>query len=395
MLTLVRCQSRMLSHAGAGLLTAGLLIAFSASSASAAPSSFSCRASAARAGALGNLSVEPVIANSADQPCVPDSRRVLTPTSIAGLVTVNALSAATATPEMGVSANASVTSPSINLPGLAISANVLSASAAYACHAGQAVPAGFSQVVGLTVNGTAISVPAGNQPVTVPLGPLGSLVLNQTVQDSSSLTQRALALTTPLATVVLAEATVDQSGSPCALGNNGGGGGGNNGGGGSGGGSGGGPVLTVSGGSPGTVPGGGSLPVTTRTHNKGHKTASRERTCVKLSTHSHLKAAPGARRTGKRVYCWPYRDLPAGGSERHRLRIRVSGVCGRYMYAILYTEARGVKRVVARLYTHVACKPKPRLDCDQDRDFNDTQALCNEYAYLKAHHRPWPYSNRV
>ncbi len=279
-----------------------------------------------------------VPANSADQPCVPDSRSTLSPTSVAGIVTANALSASTVTPELGVGAGASVTRPSISLPGLAISANVLSATATYGCQAGQPVPGGGSQVVGLTINGTAISVPAGPGPVTIPLGALGSLTLNQTVQTSNSLTHRALALTTPVASVVIAEATVDLSGSPCAISSGGGGGGGGTGG--TGGGSGGGPVLTVTGTSPGRVPTGGTFPVALRTHNKGKKTATRERTCVKLSSHTRLKSAPGAHRVSAKVYCWPYRNLRAKGTERHTLRVRISGVCGRYMYALLYTGQR-------------------------------------------------------
>lgn len=172
------------------------------------------------------------------------------------------------------------------------------------------------------------------------------------------------------------------------------GGGGGGGTGGTGGGSGEGPVLTVTGTSPGRVPTGGTFPVALRTHNKGKKTATRERTCVKLSSHTRLKSAPGAHRVSAKVYCWPYRNLRAKGTERHTLRVRISGVCGRYMYALLYTQANGVKRVIARLHTRVNCA-KPRLDCDHDTDFNDTQAICNEYGFFLAHHRPWPYSNKI
>jgi hypothetical protein len=81
------------------------------------------------------------------------------------------------------------------------------------------VPTGSSRVVNLTVNGQTIALPAENAPVTQalpgPLAALGTLSLNQTVQEPNQITQRALFLTTPLGDVVIGEAIADFTGNPC------------------------------------------------------------------------------------------------------------------------------------------------------------------------------------
>ncbi len=191
-------------------------------------SDFSCRASAVRVNLKQPAPVllEPIVANAPGAPCRAESAEILNPTTI-GPVTVDAanadtvqtpadLAAAPAANGDNATATVSVTNPRIELTGLAIAATVLSARASYTCQNGQPVPAGSSVVTNLTVNGQTIAIPADNAPFTLDLGPLGSLNLNQTVQEPNRITQRALFLTTPLVDVVIAEAIADFTGNPCA-----------------------------------------------------------------------------------------------------------------------------------------------------------------------------------
>ena len=216
---------------GGALTAAGtLLFLCLTGSAAAAPraggADFSCRASAIRVATKlpVALTLEPFVANAADAPCVPEAAGLLDPTAV-GPVTVDVVSATTtmtpanlasAPPANGdnATARASVTNPVIALPGLAISAAVLTATASYTCQNGQPVPGGVPVVTNLVVNGVSVAVPPG--PFSVPLGPLGSLELNQTVQEPNRITTRAFNLTTPAVDIVIAEATADLSGNPCA-----------------------------------------------------------------------------------------------------------------------------------------------------------------------------------
>lgn len=203
-----------------------LVIGTFAAAAQAAPrpdgSDFSCRASALRV--VAGTTIEPVVANAPDSPCAPASDSIVN-TTTAGPVTVDVALAATdqkpanlasapAAEGDNATAGSSVSNPVIALPGLAISASVLTATAAYTCTNGQPVPSGSTVVTNLTVNGTTIPVLGG--PQTVPLGPLGNLFLNQTVQEPNRITTRALNLDTPVVDIVIAEAIADIKGNPCA-----------------------------------------------------------------------------------------------------------------------------------------------------------------------------------
>ena len=216
-----------------GFICASVALLALAPAALAAPrpggADFSCRASVFRVALKVPVAqtLEPFIANAPDAPCVPDRAGLFNPTPV-GPVTVDIASAettqtpanlATAPAANGdnATARASVTNPVIALPGAAISAAVLNANAAYTCQGGQSVPTASTTVTGLIVNGTAVSVPPGNAPLTIPLGPAGSLTLNQIVQEPNRVTARALVLTTPVTDVVIAEAIVDILGNPCAL----------------------------------------------------------------------------------------------------------------------------------------------------------------------------------
>ena len=224
---------------GRTLRVAGLAVTTIAVAAAALPSvalaqradgsTFSCRASALRVDVKSPLdlaAIEPIVANRENAPCRPASAAILTPTTV-GPVTVDAAAARTTqTPaDLGsapaaegdnATSTAEVTNPVITLDGLVISATVLRATASYTCRAGQPVPMGSSVVTNLVVNGQAITLPANNAPFTLDLGPgLGSLSLNQTVQEPNRITQRAFSLTTPIADVVFAEAIADFTGNPC------------------------------------------------------------------------------------------------------------------------------------------------------------------------------------
>ncbi len=193
-------------------------------------SAFSCRASAARVALAGGVpAIEPFVANKADSPCKTDSADVLTPTTIGPLM-ANAVNVSTtqrpptlttAPLQNGDNATASstVTNPTLTLGALVVHADVLTAQAAYTCQNGTPMASNSGQVAGLTINGQSITVPPGNPPnQTVPLGPLGSLVLNQVdTSQPGRITRRAVALTTPLGTVVISEATADIAGNPCAI----------------------------------------------------------------------------------------------------------------------------------------------------------------------------------
>jgi len=209
-----------------GLAGIGLM---APATASAVPpgSGFSCRASAARVALTGVPTIEPFVANAADKPCAAGSANVVTPTAI-GPLNVNVVNVSTSqTPAtLGsaslangdhASAASTVTNPTVTLGALIVHADVLTATAAYTCQNGAPVASNSGQVVGLTINGQATSVPPGDNQ-SISLGPLGTLVLNQV--DTSvpgRVTRRAIDLTTPLGTVVISEATADISGNPCAV----------------------------------------------------------------------------------------------------------------------------------------------------------------------------------
>ncbi len=191
-------------------------------------STFSCRASALRADVNQPLDlpvVEPTVANPENAPCRPDFDSIIEPTTVGPVMVNLAVARTTQTPaDLGsapaaegdnATSAAGVTKPVITLGALVISADVLSARASYTCRAGQPVPMGSSVVENLVVGGQAITLPPNNAPFTLDLGPLGSLSLNQTVQEPNRITQRAFFLTTPLGEVVIAEAIADFTGNPC------------------------------------------------------------------------------------------------------------------------------------------------------------------------------------
>ena len=94
-------------------------------------------------------------------------------------------------------------------------------------------PQSSSQVVNLKIGAGAPITSSG--PVTLPIGGLADVELNQTITTATSVTQRAVDITVLSgvdagANIVLGEASAGISGNPCSTDGTGGGGGGNGGG---------------------------------------------------------------------------------------------------------------------------------------------------------------------
>jgi hypothetical protein len=209
---------------------AGALAGAATASAQTTAAEFSCRASAARVSLPATAPlldpppvVEPFVANKADAPCRDDNQHVLAPTTALTVVTADLVDATTtAAPKtpaaegQGVSSIASVTHPKIALPGLTIAADVLEATATAKCVGGKPALASDGKVVQLTINGNAQAIPPDDNQ-QIPLGPLGTLTLNQVdTTTDGTLVRRALHLESPLGTVAIAEAKVGITGAVCA-----------------------------------------------------------------------------------------------------------------------------------------------------------------------------------
>lgn len=191
---------------------------------------FSCSATALR---VAGLTVAE--ANPANLPCADDAETVVDASLNAGLIRVGA-EALTATTDLtpddqqtapepgdGPHSRAAVETTFIRTLGVNIEIGAVEANAAATCVAGDdgLAPAftGTSHVASLRINGLPVTV--GSAPLTIPLL-IGSLKLNSQTLVNGVLTQRAIALETPLTSVVVAEAKADihgtsthPGGSPC------------------------------------------------------------------------------------------------------------------------------------------------------------------------------------
>ncbi|HET7487181.1 MAG TPA: hypothetical protein VFJ85_04585 [Acidimicrobiales bacterium] len=214
--------------AGAGALPAG---AKGAPSGGGTSGSFSCRASVVRvtgAGLLSGTDVDLNTANPAGTPCADASAGLLNQqVSVDGGTTLqlraDLLVSTTDGPGQGY-AHAGVANLSLDVLGLHIAADVLSAEAtAGPCPgtglASESVVARVNVTDSLGVT-TTVDVPAGQQHVEVSLTALGlgvlQLHLNETTTTGSQVTQRALWLHSDLiGDVVVGEAMAGVQGSPC------------------------------------------------------------------------------------------------------------------------------------------------------------------------------------
>jgi len=184
---------------------------------------FSCSASALRVTLLGNVLLEPVVANPNNVPCVDDNASLLELVSPLGLpLEASVLSASTDARANGGSAESSVAQAAIGPVGAPlpvelplITAEVLSSSADVTCENGKPVFSSDGTVARLTVGGVEIEIPDNGAPFTLNLG-VAQLYLNRVISTPTSITRRALQLTVPgLADVVIAESIADVHGKPC------------------------------------------------------------------------------------------------------------------------------------------------------------------------------------
>lgn len=200
----------------AGLVSAACALALP-SLAPAADGTFSgCRASAASIQLLNSTPIETTVANAPGSPCIAETKSAGTPAS-GGTVSLGASSATTLVNTGGSSADARVADVGLNIaPGVAVGVSAVNAQASWSCVAGVPVPAGHSQVAGVTLLGATINIVAPDAPLTVNLG-IAVLKLNQRVVTATSVTQTALELSIPLlgTRVVLGQSTASISGNPC------------------------------------------------------------------------------------------------------------------------------------------------------------------------------------
>lgn len=180
---------------------------------------FSCTASALRVTTaplflLPGSTIEPIVANPKDEPCVDDSTGLVGPI-VAGRVTINgvAIARTDATPAGG-HAESYVTNASVAL-GPGITGEVLSSSTDVSCVNGQPSFSSSGEVVNVAVGGTVVQIPANQGTVTIDIPLVGTLYLNQVVTTPTSITRRALFLDTALVDVVIAESKSNVEGNPC------------------------------------------------------------------------------------------------------------------------------------------------------------------------------------
>ncbi len=194
------------------------------STSTATTGNFTCRASLVRGEGL--IEIEPVVANPENDPCVAEDVALidpLNPLTLGSLGNVRALFAQTTVGPGGSQAQSGAATANLSVGGITVNAAALTSMASASC-TGSPTPAlsGNSTVLFAQINGqTFVNV---SDPVTIPLGPLGTVYLNQQTTTSDSVTQRALRVETPLETVTVAESIADFNGEPCQNGNGGGGG---------------------------------------------------------------------------------------------------------------------------------------------------------------------------
>ena len=222
-----RPYSRLRTHqAVVGVLTAtlgaGLLVAATSTPASAATPGFSCRGSALRTSgfAFPPANQEPVVANDANAPCATESDELLD-FAVPDVASAQTLNASTD----GATRSAAASVEEAALLGSITAISLAAEASTPGCQPGvftQPVPTGSSTVARVQI-GAGEPMLNVDDPVVIPLGPggaAGTLYLNRqtvvTVDDTTTLTQQALFLDSPLGDVVLGEAKANVTGNPCA-----------------------------------------------------------------------------------------------------------------------------------------------------------------------------------
>jgi hypothetical protein len=133
---------------------------------------------------------------------------------VAGLLTVDVLSASTS--GSGSSSQSQASVASVNLLGGLVAADVVKSNTSATCSGGQASTSGSSEIVGLVVAGLPVLILNPNLAISLPGGL--SLIVNEQTSSSSggnsgSMTVNALHITGPSIDIVVSSA---QSGITCA-----------------------------------------------------------------------------------------------------------------------------------------------------------------------------------
>lgn len=185
---------------------------------------FTCRASALREVGKGLLAgvgtIEPVVANAPNVPCLnatagPQSVVVDPPQGYPMFGAVARVASALTGTDNGQDARAATVVGSVSPTGFEV--DHAQANVDVVCDGtGHLLVSGSATVLGLRIAGIPVSVPAG--PFDIPLGPLGTLHVNQEIRTPTSLIERALYLEGPLTDIVLGEAQASYAGTtnPCA-----------------------------------------------------------------------------------------------------------------------------------------------------------------------------------
>lgn len=226
----------------AAALFAGLLLAPASADAFTSSPLWKCRASAVYASVAGNNRVEPVVANgnpSTANNKSPDRAQCSNeeagadnlatplgiPTSVLGAQSASAKT--TIEPEVGLAIDQKVTAEAkvenLGLPlgtgTTLIGLGAATSTATGSCSGGTPKLEGTSQVLGLTLGGTAVSLdalPAALQTLLAPLSAIADVKFNEQVREGSSLIVRAAHIKilpaaggAPLVDLVVAETKVD------------------------------------------------------------------------------------------------------------------------------------------------------------------------------------------
>lgn len=214
------------------IATALLALACAGSASAATSNPFGCRASVARVTLLNSLTVEPITANPKTAPCASDNHGVdsvsvpsqstkILDAGPAAAFTFSSTDQSTQTGAVapGASALASVDGVTIPTPqGSIVIVGPVEATASYTCSNGNLTSNASSTLDVLKVNGQEIALPGPGQPLTIPLGSLGYIAVNEKIATTNSITMRVLDVhLNGIADVVVDEAKVTQTASdPCA-----------------------------------------------------------------------------------------------------------------------------------------------------------------------------------
>jgi len=187
------------------------VLAFSPLPAFAQTTTFSGRAVALRLSAAG---VALALSDTGPLPSTGGNLKTsLASVDVAGLVTVEALGAATS--GSGSSSQSQAAVVNVNVLGGLVAADVVKANSKATCSGGQAAPSGSSEIVGLVVAGLPVLNLAPNVAISVPGGL--SLIVNEQISSSGgntgSMTVNALHITGPTIDIVISSA---QSGITCS-----------------------------------------------------------------------------------------------------------------------------------------------------------------------------------